>query len=261
MASRPKLTQLSPNSAFIAPSTHPLKEAFLSRTTGICQRNCSVAGSYHLTQDADQFLLLREMHHRFANTFMLLTATLRRELGPSVQPELQGSLERCEARIVALSNLHRFLTIGGHGDWISVRFYVEHLCEVLAEAVLKPLGVRCEVSAADGIYPSERCELLGLIIAELVTNAAKHAFHDRDDCLVRIEFATNTDSWICMVSDNGVGSPAMSSGVGYRTLQPLLRALDANLVRKSGSGGTSITVAGQLSRRPHPLSVQQQTTL
>jgi two-component sensor histidine kinase len=142
--------------------------------------------------------------------------------------------------------LHRFLTIAGHGEWISVRFYIEHLCEALVEAVLKPVGVRCEVSADDGIYPSERCELLGLIIAELVTNAAKHAFRERDDGLLRVEFTNNPVSWVCVVSDNGVGSPAMSSGVGYRILQPLLRALDASSIRKSGSGGISIAIAGQM---------------
>jgi two-component sensor histidine kinase len=108
------------------------------------------------------------------------------------------------------------------------------------------MGVRREVCADDGIFRSEHCELLGLIIAELAINAAKHAFRERDDRLLRVEFINNTDPWVCVVSDNGVGSPAMSSGVGSRILESLLQALDANLVRKSGLDGTSVAVTCQI---------------
>jgi two-component sensor histidine kinase len=129
----------------------------------------------------DEFLLLREMHHRFANTLTVLTSVLRRELALSASPELRDSLARCEARIVAFGNLHRCLVVGAANDWISVQYYIEHLCEALSEALLKPLGVRCEVFADAGEFPGERCERLGLVITELVTNAAKHAFHGRNE--------------------------------------------------------------------------------
>ncbi len=222
----------------------------MSHPAVICENEFSVARfQSSVRREADQFFLLREMHHRFANSFTVLNGMLRREFASSAQPELQETLGRCEARIVALGNLHRFLMIGGRQEWISVQFYIERLCEALVEAVLKPLGVRCEASADDGIYPSEHCELLGLIIAELATNAAKHAFRGRDDSLLRVEFINNTESWICVVSDNGRGSPAMPSGAGSRILEPMLRALDANLVRKSGSGGTSVAVTGKIQRR------------
>jgi two-component sensor histidine kinase len=88
----------------------------------------------------------------------------------------------------------------------------------LSQALLKPLRVRCEVSADAAFLPAAYCELLGLVIAELVTNAAKHAFRRRDDGVVRIEFANTTDTWACIVSDNGVGALATSSGVGSKFL-------------------------------------------
>ncbi len=222
----------------------------MSQPAVICGKEFSIARlQSSVRREADQFFVLREMHHRFANSFTVLNGMLRREFASFAQPEVQETLGRCEARIVALGNLHRYLMIGGREDRISVQFYVERLCEALVEAVLKPLGVRCEVSADDGIYPSEHCELLGLIITELAINAAKHAFRGRGDGLVRVEFINNTDSWICVVSDNGSGSPAMSSGAGSRILEPMLRALDASLVRKSGSAGTSVAVTGKVQRR------------
>jgi two-component sensor histidine kinase len=87
-----------------------------------------------MQRQTDEFLLLREMHHRVANTLTVLTSVLRCEFGPSASPQLQKSLARCEARIVAFGNLYRSLVVGAASDWISVQFYVEHLCKALSEA-------------------------------------------------------------------------------------------------------------------------------
>jgi two-component sensor histidine kinase len=195
-----------------------------------------------MQHQTDEFMLLREMHHRVANILTVLTSVLRCEFALSASPQLQKSLARYEARIVAFGNLHRSLAVGAASDWISVQYYVEHLCQALSEAILKPLGVRCEVIADGGEFQSERCERLGLVIAELVMNAAKHAFHERNDGLVRIELINRSDSLVCIVSDNGNGIDMALPGVGSKILRQLVRSLGGSLVRKSGHNGTSVIV-------------------
>jgi two-component sensor histidine kinase len=103
-----------------------------------------------------------------------------------------------------------------------------------------PLGIRCEVSADADESPGERCERLGLVIAELVTNAAKHAFHGRNDGLVRVDLINRIDSWICVVSANGVGTAMTPLGVGSTILKQSVGALGGTLVRKSGRDGISL---------------------
>ncbi|HEX4160373.1 MAG TPA: sensor histidine kinase [Rhizomicrobium sp.] len=191
--------------------------------------------------EPNEFLLLRETHHRFANTLTVLMSMLRQEFAPT--PALRESISRCEARIAAFGNLHRCLVVGAADEWISAQGYIEHLCGALSDALLRPLGVRCEVVADEGEVPRGRCEQLGLIITELVTNAAKHAFRGRNDGLVRVELINRSDCWVCTVSDNGVGAGAASAGTGSKILEQLVRALGGNLIRKSGRFGTSITVA------------------
>jgi two-component sensor histidine kinase len=151
------------------------------------------------------------------------------------------TLARYEARIVAFVNLHRSLVPGAASDWISVPQYIEDLCKALSDAILEPLGVRCEV-AEGAEFPAERCERLGLVIAELVMNAAKHAFHGRDGGLVRVEFVSGVGSWACIVSDNGDGTEMASHGVGSKILKQLVRALGGSPARKSGRDGTSVIV-------------------
>jgi two-component sensor histidine kinase len=191
----------------------------------------------------DEFVLLREMHHRLANTLTVITSMLRDEFGEYDSSELRTSLARCEARIVAFGNLHRALIIGAAQEWILVQNYIQHLCEALSDALLRPLGIRFEVFADAVKLPSEQCELLGLVIAELVTNVAKHAFHGRSGGLVRVALFDRSDSWVCVVSDNGVGTAMASVGVGSRIFEQLVRALGGTVVRGSGLIGTSVIVA------------------
>jgi two-component sensor histidine kinase len=186
-----------------------------------------------------RFLLLREMHHRFANSLTVLAITMRREFGWSVLPGHRQSLDRLETRIVAFAELHRFLIVGAETKWTSTQFYIERLCDALAEALLKPLGVRCEVSADAAFFPCEYCELIGLVIAELVTNSAKHAFRGRDNGLVRVEFLNTAGTCVCIVSDNGIGAPITSIGVGSKILAALLDRLGGEIASKSGPEGTS----------------------
>lgn len=195
---------------------------------------------------ADDLLLVREMHHRLANILTTVAAALRHEFGkcspPFVSLAVRKSIERCEARIVALGKLNRTLAIGATDGLISIQHYVEHLCEALSEAILNPLGIKCEVFADAGEFSAQRGERLGLIISELVTNAAKHGFNGRKVGLVRVELLKKTDHWICTVSDNGNGMAKPPDGVGSKILEQLVGTLAGTLVRKSGRHGTTVVV-------------------
>jgi two-component sensor histidine kinase len=191
----------------------------------------------------DEFLLLREMNHRFANTLAVLTGTLRRDVYSSASSSPQESFTRFESRIVAFSNLHRILMIGAATGRTSVKYYVENLCQALSEAILGPLGVSCEVSADTGDLSGGRCELLGLVIAELVINAAKHAFDERVEARIRVEFVRKLDSWFCVISDNGDGSNVGSPGAGLEIVNQLVRALGGTFATKSGRNGTTAVVS------------------
>jgi two-component sensor histidine kinase len=98
----------------------------------------------------------------------VLTSVLRHEFALFESSEVLDSLTRFEARVVAFGKLHRSLAVGSASEWISIQDYIEDLSKALSEAILKALGIRCEVIADTGEFPGERCERLGLVIAELV---------------------------------------------------------------------------------------------
>jgi two-component sensor histidine kinase len=190
----------------------------------------------------DEFLLLRETHHRLANTFTVLVSILRCDLAPFASRDLGKAFARLEEQILAFGKLHRSLLVGARSDWISVQYYVEHLCKALSDALLQPLNLACEVHVDAGELPSERCEVLGLVIAELVTNAAKYAFCNRVDGLVRVELVQKVDAWLCTVSDNGEGTRTAMPGVGSKIVEQLVRTMGGRVATRSGLSGTSTAI-------------------
>ena len=156
---------------------------------------------------------------------------------------MSGAVDRLERRIVAFGRLYQLLSDNDDLATISVEAFFENLCGALSEAVLRPAGVRCEASIESGMVQAWQCHRLALMLTELVTNAAKHAFPNRGDALIRIEVANRENCWFCTVADNGVGAIGPLRGAGSRILEGLARSLGARMHGEAGQGGTRVTIA------------------
>jgi two-component sensor histidine kinase len=125
--------------------------------------------------------------------------------------------------------------------YTAVGDYVGPLSLALAAAILEPRGIRCRATIGDGFLDSKRCERLGLIIVELVTNAAKHAFPKQKPGLICIEAFYGDGFWHCAVKDSGVGTRG-ARGVGRQIVEDLARSIGGHAVTESDSDGTTMTV-------------------
>jgi two-component sensor histidine kinase len=197
----------------------------------------------------DSGLILREIHHRMKNTLSLLTAWVRVDFGSFQSLDVRKAIDRFERRVLAFDELYRLLSVGAGpsdisvgGSDISVGGYVESLSRALTVAILEPVGLSCDATIEDGLLETARCERLGLIITELVTNAAKHAFPNRQEGLVRINTNHGQGVWLCTVSDNGEGANGASPGDGARIIEDLARSIQARVSSESGPHGTAVTI-------------------
>jgi two-component sensor histidine kinase len=187
-------------------------------------------------------LVLRELQHRMANTLAILSANLRIELAPFKDPSLRAALKRHEKRIVAAADLHRFFSRHSGDGTIPAEGYFQSLCGVLSRSILAPLGLQCEAFIARADMPAAKCELLGLVITELVLNAAKHAFPGTSHGRVHTEILERNNRWYCTVSDNGIGIRNEFNGSGSHIIASLVDALEGQLAIRTGPEGTSVSV-------------------
>ncbi len=200
-------------------------------------------GTGQIQQIADDWeLVLCETQHRMKNTLMLLSASVRRSFSGAESKGLPAAVERFEKRIVAFGRLYQLLSSGEHNQVVDVADYFENLSEALLKAILEPVGIRCEASVEEGTLPVVQAHRVGLIIAELVTNAVKHAFPNKEGGLVGIEAIRRDGRWSFTVIDNGAGATGSPLNVGGRIVQSLAKSIQAEVSGHTGAGGTTVTL-------------------
>ena len=188
-------------------------------------------------------LLRIETHHRLMNTFAILCAILERELN-TCDPRNRVALDRSVRIISAHGGLHRFLALETLRSPVALSEYITRLSRCLSEAVLEPMDVTCEAIADEGFMPAVQAECLGLVLCELVINAARHGFPHKRTGVVRIEVARQDHGWCCTVTDNGGGFPdaVPAAGLGAQIVEALVRRLNGRMIVQSTTEGTTVTL-------------------
>jgi two-component sensor histidine kinase len=189
-----------------------------------------------------QGLAREEAHHRFFNTLTTLSLLLRRDFAEFQDPLVRDAVATFEAQILAFAGVQRTLQFSAVAEVLDVPAHFGRLCAQLAAVQLAPRGFECEFFADEGTMDAGVGEKLGLIVVELITNAAKHAFRGRTWGRVSIALRRSEGGWTCTVRDNGVGLGARSSGTGLRLVEALATDIDARVISDSCTDGTQVIV-------------------
>ena len=153
--------------------------------------------------------LLHEMNHRIKNNLSIVAGLTGIAASRADSQAVKQEFELLENKISSIALVHELLYPGEAGVRRDFGFYCENLIRILSPATLEGIPIRLESSFAEFDLPPSTAGILGLIITELVTNAAKHAYPGGfSDPAMRIEFTRETDSrgnlLTLTVADNGV---------------------------------------------------------
>jgi two-component sensor histidine kinase len=103
--------------------------------------------------------------------------------------------------------------------------------------------LHCEFRSDACILPREICQKLGLIVDELVINAAKHAFIGRGYGRIGICLRRTQYGWVFQVVDNGSGFSGGRAGRGTKMVQELAFGLGGELRIHSDLGGVMVALS------------------
>ena len=195
-----------------------------------------------LTQPDPQ-LFAWAANQRFLNALATLDRLLRDDFGGFPDPSVRAAVTAFSSHIQALASMHRALGDMPGEPALDAGAYLARLCHSLCAVHLAPRGASCEVQVEPAVLPREVCRGLGLIVVELVTNAAKHAFTGRTGGRVWVTLRSGQRGWICQVADNGAGlTGGVGAGCGLKLVRGLATTLGAKLDINSDDGGATITV-------------------
>jgi two-component sensor histidine kinase len=191
--------------------------------------------------DCPERLLVQELHHRVMNTMAVLSAALQIELRKFADP--WATVGRCERLVAAHAELHRCLMLGDDAGPVALDEHIEELCLRLSEAVLGPLGLQCVARLDAGDASAVVAQRLGLVLCELMINAAKHGAPVRPGGVVEVELSRGAEGWTCVVRNGGRKIVAASAGgAGQRIAAALLRSLGGQLdirIHETGAEATA----------------------
>ncbi len=199
---------------------------------------------------AERDLFLEEFDHRVKNNFALVASLLDLQRRRAADPATAEALSRAQTRIESIARAHRHLYRGGGGiDTVDMNVYLRELCSALSEALFLRATITLGCEADHVPMPRDRAVSIGLVVNELVTNAAKHAFVGRDAGMIQVRFSRSEGGWVLQVTDNGIGIPeemqikGREGGLGQRLVTAFAGQAGGTLSTESGPGGTVTTLS------------------
>lgn len=187
-------------------------------------------------------LLRKEVDHRAKNSLQLLASLTSLQSRAAADPQTRAALDLVRSRIANLGELHDLLHKADADGAISLEDYLHQVLDTLRAtlpahvsltAVLAPVQVMSRVATS-----------LALLVNELVTNSAKHAFPDAEKPgQITLSLTKAADGTLTMAyRDTGIGiaPDAPSSGLGTKVMASLASQLSGKLTISNGQPGHAV---------------------
>lgn len=190
-------------------------------------------------------LLLRELNHRVTNNFAMVASLLQMQGSRTQDMGARTALAMALNRVMSISQAHRNLYVsGGEMSRVDMANYLQDLCRSLAEALFLGEFVALDCESYPASMDRDRAVAIGLVVNELVTNAAKHAFIDGVVGRISVSFQPSDRGWRLTVSDDGKGLPedyhTIRNGLGRGLVEAFARQAGGVLSVAGGPGATFV---------------------
>ena len=190
---------------------------------------------------AGAWLYLDEIAHRAVNDYTAMLCMIRRA-SMMISDEMAGeALNDIALRLGAAATMWQALRPPSGRSSRNLDEDLAALCKALSTSVLADRQISLSLVADSIIVSSRRCWQISLVVAELVMNAARHAFELRDDGAIIVDLRSRGGILQCAVIDNGAAASIISPGRGSAIVDALVSELSGTVTRRfTGEGSTIV---------------------
>lgn len=178
----------------------------------------------------DKRLVSREIDHRIKNSLMLVSSVLAMQQRSAASPEAKAALVQASDRVGTIARIHDQLHRSATADSVEFGSYLRALADdLMASLTRNDADLTFEAEKVD--LAADRAAPLGLIAAELLMNALKHARREQGRSHLWLTFRREGDLLELVVADDGPGlpddfDPTRSRGLGMRLIVSLVKQLE-----------------------------------
>lgn len=192
-------------------------------------------------------LLLSEIHHRVKNNLAIVSSLLSLRAENTKEAEAIEVLNKSQARIASISDVHEMLYKTDNFSDISLKLYTNTMFTRIASLYSGGDRIKLDLTCGDIDVSSKKGVPLGLLLNELITNSFKHAFSTNDKGNVYIHIASINNGLAVVYQDDGVGASEnkldgsdTSGSIGLMLINALLAQLEATVDWNQSEEGFSV---------------------
>ena len=193
-----------------------------------------------------QQVLVKEINHRVKNSLQLVGSMFHLQAKSTKEPGVSQALDEAYGRVNAVARVHERLYRDADVKAIDLSTYLTDVCDDL-KAVIEPCELTFQSSEKIRMG-TDRAVLVALLVGELVTNAAKHAYPEAVSGQIKVRLERIGDHAVLVsVGDDGDGLPddfdiKSSQGFGMTIIRAFLQQSGARLVVGRLSPGAEFQV-------------------
>jgi two-component sensor histidine kinase len=186
----------------------------------------------------EERVLLHELNHRINNEFAAAIGTVSLAAARSGNENVKTALTAVTELLHNYAHVHHALQMPEHDTLVDAAAYVRELCLAISRSQLDYRKINLVLATEPLWLKADRCWRLGMIVYELISNAARHAFREREGA-IRIELEGVGAFVKCSVLDNGSSDASVAPGRGLKIIRELTESLGGQLNQKFGPSGSS----------------------
>lgn len=198
-------------------------------------------------KNAENELLLKEIHHRVKNNLEVVSSLLALQSAKIDDPEIQDAMLASQNRVQSMGILHQKLYQSEHLAFIEMKNYFQNLCENILDSYNETDRINVDIDMNEVGLDVDTAVPVGLIVNELLTNSLKYAFPNGKKGTIKLSLENlDKDNLSLKISDNGIGKslnmPAKGTGFGTQLVNLLTRQIDGYL-QENNDNGTIISIS------------------
>jgi light-regulated signal transduction histidine kinase (bacteriophytochrome) len=186
---------------------------------------------------AQKDLLMREVDHRVQNSLQLVASFLMLQARAAGPGEVADQLQEARSRLSAVALVHRRLYRDDQIATIDLSRYLSELLDDMRASLGRDWGERLSAELAPVLIPTDRAVNVGLIAAELITNATKYAYTADHPGPIDIVLEQHRNKLRLIVADQGRGKQGDNVGFGSRMMSAVVQRIGGEVEYQDNQPG------------------------